>query len=389
MFRQLADILGGGVANVNSANEVLTTYRPSQLSEFLELFWSAGREAGRQAALGEALAASDHQDMARPETVDPIVAPPSPPPAPAPVTWRHVVYAALLEQTRITDIFRRVIHEWVHGERLPRATQATQRWLHTTEQLFFSAQWPYSILSVTSSIRPDIAAVRRNLYWRMLAWDLQHGTDDGRPYPYVKAETANRDFSTFFEALLTEVWRGFANVLNLIGPNETDNNAIGTLVRRMREMLLSRRHAGALSREEFDAVAMLSWFHLTVEHNTHVVNDLAAPATGVADRLRKIGELVGLPAHARSDAYFQLAQPMSDILIAIENNAVTTAGPESLYDGVYAPAMLQIITHWSIATGRNVKDPTMRQPLGLVLQTAARGSAVDGAKRDGAAIVVR
>ncbi len=307
--------------------------------------------------------------MARPDRLDPLAPGLAiPPPAPAPVTWHHLVYAALLEQTRITDIFRRVVFEWLHGERLPTASADSHRWLQATEQLFFGYGWPYSVRTVTSTLRPDQYAVRRNAYWRMFAWDLQHGTDEGKPYPYVKTDAANRDFTLFFEALLTEVWRGFANAFNLIGPNETDVNAIDTLVRRLREMLQTRRLAGALSREEFDAVATLSWFHLTVEFNTQVVVDLNAQADGIADRLRKIGERVGVPAHSRSDAFFQLAAPMSNILTAIESGAVTAAGPTSLFTAPQFTAdMLQIVTHWSVATGRNVKDPTLRQPLGTVL----------------------
>ena len=309
MFRQLAAVLAGGVANAASANQVLTTYRPSQLVEFLEAFWATGRDAARQLALGQALVALGHQAMARPDSLDPL-APAAllPPRAPAPVAWNHAVYAALLEQTRITEILRRVVHELVHGERI-RASQATQRWLHATERLFFSNHSAYSIRDLASSIRPDSAATRRNLYWRMLGWELQNGMEDGRPYPYVKADTANRDFSLLFEAILTEVWRGYANVANQIGPNETDNNAIDTLVQKIRDMLVARRYAGALSREEFDAVAMLSWFHLTIEYPTQIAIDLSAQAGGIADTLKSIGERVGLPAHARSDAYIRLAVP--------------------------------------------------------------------------------
>ena len=377
MFRQLATALAAGPPVQNStsaANTVLTDYRPSQLSEFLETVWNLGRNADRQAALGKDLVAADHQAMARPDLLDPLPPAQRNPPAPAPpVTWHHLVYAALLEQTRITDIFRRVVYEWVHGERLPTATQDSQRWLHTTEQLFFNNAWSYSVRSVTSNVRPDASAVRRNAYWRMFAWDLQHGTDDGKPYPYVRAEAANRDFTLFFEALLTEVWRGFVNVFNFIGPNETDLNAIDTLVRRLQEMLQTRRLSGALSREEFDAVAMASWFHLTVEFDTQVVVDLNAKADGIADRLRRIGERVGLPPHSRTDAFFQLAVPMSNILTAIESGTVSAAGPTSLFTAAqFTGDMLQIITHWAVATGRNVKDPSQRQPLGNVL-TQPRG----------------
>lgn len=361
MFRQLASVIG--------QDAVLTQYRPSQMAEFLETFWNSTRLGARQAALGPNLGVF-HEAMARTDVLDPLLpTPPDPPPPPPPVGWHHLVYAYLLENTRIVDIFRRVILEMVSGERIPIATPETQRWLHVTEQLFFGSPWSYSVRSVTSSLRPDGGGVRRNAYYRLLGMDLNHGTDDGQVYPFVKADVANRDFATIFEALLFEVWRGYANRTTAVAENLTDDDAIVTLVRRLREMLQSRRNAGTLSREEFDAVAMLSWFHLTVETNTLVVRDLGAISEAAADRLMRIGERVGLPAHARSDAYFQLAVPMSNVLLAIESGAVALAS--DLYAGFYMPDMLQIITQWSVATGRNIKDPAGRPPIANVLRQLA------------------
>ena len=78
---------------------------------------------------------------------------------------------------------------------------------------------------------------------------------------------------------------------------------------------------------------------------------------------------------------------MSNILIAIESGAVPNA--QSLYNGAFAADMLEIITNWSIVTGRNVKDPTLRLPVGKVLTAAVRGTVGDLAARDRAALLVR
>ena len=51
----------------------------------------------------------------------------------------------------------------------------------------------------------------------------------------------------------------------------------------------------------------MAWFHLTLSFNTPVVRDLEAEANSAEERLQKIGERVGLPAHTRSDSYFRLA----------------------------------------------------------------------------------
>jgi hypothetical protein len=207
----------------------------------------------------------------------------------------------------------------------------------------------------------------------MFGWDVPGGPD-GRPYPFVKAEAANREFTVLFEALLAEVWRAFTYRGAALVQDETDINAMATLLRRLREMLQSRRLYGTLAREEFDAVALLSWLHLTVEFNTDVVVSLDCQAGGISDRLRRLGERVGVAAHAQSDAFFRLADPVSDLLRAIE--ASTPTAPIAVTDlytngGQFTARMLEIITHWSVATGRNLKDPSVRRPIGTVLSAAA------------------
>ena len=42
--------------------------------------------------------------------------------------------------------------------------------------------------------------------------DLNHGSDDGKPYPYIKAEAANSEFVATFEEFLREVWVGITYV---------------------------------------------------------------------------------------------------------------------------------------------------------------------------------
>jgi hypothetical protein len=94
---------------------------------------------------------------------------------------------------------------------------------------------------------------------------------------------------------------------------------------------------------------------------------------------------VGVPAHARTDSYFQLAAPMSVILRAIEQNVIVPPnGALALYAGIYQPFMLQIVTHWSIATGRDLKAVTAPQTAGSVLQATAPGAVVPVTGRNGA-----
>jgi hypothetical protein len=362
MFIETANAMGGGVGN---ANTILTGQRPLQILDYLEAYWAKAAPGippippipGPADPLMARQTALDPGGLTGPKTRVPV---------------HHIVYALCLENTRLADIMRRVVAEYRIGERLPPASAPTLRWLQVTEEVFFTSPVPFSIRSLASSLRPDPAAIRRNAYYRLLGMDLNHGTEDGHPYQYVKADVSNRDFSMVFESLLAEVWKGYINRRNFLTANATDDNAIIELVRRLREMLNARRQNGNLAREEFDAVATLSWFFLTIAYNTQVVEDLNATAIGVADRLRLIGERVGMVPHARADSYFQLATPMSEILRAIETDAIPNAA--DLYSGFHQPFMLQIITHWSIATGRNLKDVTAAQNAGVVLQATAPGA---------------
>jgi hypothetical protein len=90
-----------------------------------------------------------------------------------------------------------------------------------------------------------------------------------------------------------------------------------------------------------------------------VVVDLRAQATNEEQRLFKIAQLVGVPAHGLSGSYFDIAVSISQILILIETGIVT-AVPNGVA-ALYTPGtdterqMRTIITHWSIITGRDMK----------------------------------
>ena len=164
----------------------------------------------------------------------------------------------------------------------------------------------------------------------MFGMDLNHGTDDNKPYPYVKAEAANTEFVSTFEEFLREVWIGIENRNNETGANPKDDAKIADLAKKLHDMLRTRRETGNLSREEFDFVSMLSWFHLTVDSDDlPIVEDLRAQATTPDERLFKIAQRVGLPAHGLSRSYFEIADSISRILIEIETGLfnVSDAAP--------------------------------------------------------------
>jgi hypothetical protein len=279
--------------------------------------------------------------------------------------WDHLIYAYLIENTNIYDIFRRVIYEYRHSERLGVPLASTQHWLRNTEELFFRDPAPFSIYSVSSYIRPDQGASRRNAYYRMFGMDLNHGTSDNKPYPYEKPDVANREFVSTFEEFLKEVWVAIANAKNTSGSNPKDDATIALLARRLNNMLRTRRINGNLSQEEFWFVSMMSWFHLSLEFDSPIVVSMRAEGSNEEERLKKIANQVKLPVHAKSYYFFRLADPLSRLLTQIElgtYNEILTV--PALYiaelpvgtPNEVAQDMNLIINYWSLATDRNMKD---------------------------------
>jgi hypothetical protein len=286
-----------------------------------------------------------------------------------PLRWDHLIYAYMVENTRMFEIFRRVVFEMVHGEKLGTPLPDAQRWLRNTEELFFKPGAPFLITSVVSDVRNDFRAIGRNAYRRMFGMELNHGTDDGKPYPYVKADASNMDFVSTFEEFLREVWIGITYVTATSSSNPTDDAKIADLAEKLHDMLRSRRQNGNLSREEFSLVTCMSWFHLTLEaKDTAIVRSLRADATGTEQRLFKIAERVGLPAHGLSKHFFNIADPLSRILIQIETGEFNSVNavpalytrppgqpPSGGIEDSPEAAMRQIITDWTAITGRDVK----------------------------------
>lgn len=362
MFRQLADLIAQPTAE-QRAQQVLDLH-PIQLSRFLEEAWLhrvvPAISSGVPLPTGEDIPPSigsfkDELDSGVQPLVNPSLTYP-------PRYIDHLIYAYLIENTRVYEIFRRVLEEYAFGERLKIVDEPAQRWLRTTEQLFYSSGLPYQVYSFNSWIRPDARALRRGWYFRVFGMDLNHGNDDNTPYPYPRAAESNTDFVRMFEELLREVWRAIENITNSSGPNPTDVSTIADIATALFNMLTVRRLNGNLAREEFWAVSMMNWFHLTLSYDTPIVVSLKADASSPEERLMKIGERVGLPAHSRSHNYFELAARTSLVLRQLESaafNSVTGAAflflQPSVLTNAIGDVMQEIVAHWSMATGRDLK----------------------------------
>lgn len=275
------------------------------------------------------------------------------------IDWQHLIYAYMVENTRVSQIFQRVLSAYLNGEALNTPSPATQAWLRNTEMLFFRHLPGFYTYSLRSEIRPDSEAMRRNAYYRMFGMDLGHGTDQNKAYPFAKPKHSNRDFVPTIEKLLREVYQAVINQSNTSGTNSTDFASIATLCTSLRNMLQVRRQGGNLSREEFNAVAMMSWFHFTLTQGTlPLISDLGATANSPEDRLLKIGERVGLPANPKSGSFFDLAGLLNTFLLHIEAGRLNTVGQVQTALGTvnFRQEITNIITQWSLATGRDIKS---------------------------------
>jgi hypothetical protein len=284
--------------------------------------------------------------------------------------WDHLIYAYLIENTRIFDIFERLLETYAFSEDLETPSPAGQLFWRNTEYLIYGDGIPSLLPTTASRARRDEVANRQTVYNWMFGIDLSHGAELAKAHPYRKPAAANRDFIPTFEELGREVWGGIMNAKNLSGPNPTDAVAIATSARRLYDMMATRRLNGNLSREEFRAVALMSWLHLAVMYNSPIVVDLKATASSPEQRLAKLGDRAGIKAHTKAKALFDLAQPFSYLMQAIETGQFNNPGNAALFYKV--PSVLElnaevVIDQYSLATGRDLKASSVadRQRPGL------------------------
>ena len=277
-----------------------------------------------------------------------------------PTYWHHLAYAYLIENTRIFDVFERVVFEALTGERLGTLDEASHRWVRTTEDLFFKDTSPL-MSTISSRLRLNPGDTRCNAYLRFFNMELN--TPPGTtPRAYPRPDAVNTMFVPTFEQFLTEVWRGYVNAKNTSGPNTTDTSAIATLATRLQQMLRDRRQVGNLSREEFVAVATMSWFDLTLSGDTSpIIVSLKATAASPDERLRRVAEKVGLTAHSKARSLFEISWRMSALLIQIERGAYNNpANVPVLYTptpgNAIAADMVELIIHYSIARNKDMKS---------------------------------
>jgi hypothetical protein len=274
----------------------------------------------------------------------------------------HWIYIYLIECTRCFQIFKRVLYEYRVDEKLlGTPLPAAQHWLRMFEDLFCSAPPVFGINHVISMVRPDPDAVRLNGYDRMLGTRLPFPSENGEPYKFHEAASANREFMPTLYKFLEELWLLLANNANSSGANPGDVAATATHAEKLHNMLRQRRQHGNLSREECYFGAMFSFMHLSLWDDTSIIVSARSEGASPEERLKRLGERVGISPHDKSFYFFKLAEPLSDLMISIESGIYNNpAAIEALYDpsSPLEPRMRLIIEHLSVATGQNLKART-------------------------------
>lgn len=297
----------------------------------------------------------------------------------------HLIYAYLLENTRIVQIFERLVEKYITDESLGIATDSSVvAWIRNIEKLIYRDMNFYSGSQDQSRMSNDEAR-RRNAYWRMFGMDLAFGDIAGHSGSgsYVKAKYANQEFVPLFERYIAEIWQGHINARNTAGMNTADINILVELAIQLRELIHARRGNVAsmsyahqnLSREEYHAVLVNSWLTFIITYDSPVVQFLNCQSSTIGERLLKIGTKVGIPAHVKCQSLFEMAGAMSAILTAIEFGGVLD-NPVQVRTMLYSltppppPAaqpnqmhvdfmnhFLSVINNWEKATGHNIKNP--------------------------------
>ncbi len=298
----------------------------------------------------------------------------------------HMIYAYLVENSRIAQIFERLLFMYLHDEKLNKATTPSNRqafqWIINTENLFFKDLPNGSYRNITSQVRTSPDATRRTSYFRLLGMDLAFGDlASNTMVNFYKAEFNNQPFIVLFEKFIAEIWQAYTNARNQVGPNTTDLFSIMDTAQKIQEMLMSRRTTESnfnnyryfnLSKEEYSSVVMMSWLYEVVSYDSPLIQFLRCNGNTPGERLINVGKKVGVNAHGKSEGLLDIAPPMNTLLRRIElgdynpaNEAQLRSIIESQIPGSTSPVqdrqalteLLLIINNWEKATGHKIKNP--------------------------------
>src|SRR5262249_41446398 len=114
------------------------------------------------------------------------------------VNWDHLIYAYLIENTRIYDIFRKVMDVYQHSEQIYTRSIDSQLFWRNTEYLLYSDPAPTTVWQLNGATRKNEQSHRMTVYWRAFGLDLTHADELQDANPYQKPAAASMNFIPMF-----------------------------------------------------------------------------------------------------------------------------------------------------------------------------------------------
>jgi hypothetical protein len=235
-----------------------------------------------------------------------------------PSSWDHLIYAYMIESTRVCEIFRKLSALYKSGAQLPPPSIASRQFWFMADSVILSPPQAICVWTGASRTPEEEEASRHALYRNTFAREFS-GADENRRAGFAQSSTP--DFFAKFEAFLGEAWRGIVQARSPQAQRDTNHQKLASLAMDLSNQLVTMRERTSLTLEEFRAVAIASMLHVVVSVNSQVVNDLGANAVSSAERLALMGKKCGIAPSPRAPALFEISRPLSVILRALESGA--------------------------------------------------------------------
>ncbi len=299
----------------------------------------------------------------------------------------HLMFAYMIENTKIFQVFEKVISKYQLGEDLTipyNNKDVTSRlWIENTNLLFF-ANSPYSVWDEFNNNESSFDSTRRNAYYRLFGMDLNHGIGENNTklISYQRANHFNSSFIEQLETFLKLCWQMMINYNNTSNVNTTDLIALQEQANSLRSLLLSRRTTENnfkdytllnLSKVEYHSVVMAEWFHHAISYNSPIIMEMGAEGVTPAERLNRLAQKVGMNSHSKSSNFLDLAPLLATLLRLLELNEIDNSYLNAIANPLTRPYALitSILYNYQQATGKDLKNQVMLTNRNIMLNKMA------------------
>lgn len=299
----------------------------------------------------------------------------------------HLMYAYMVENSKIYQVFEKIIAKYQLGEDLTIPYNSNDKlsrvWIENTHLLFFSNA-PQAIWNENSNLGNNFEAMRRNAYFRLFGMDLNHGIGENgtASVQYQRANHFNADFIMQLESFLKLCWQMMINFSNTSNINTTDLIALQEQANSLKNLLLSRRTTERslddytllnLSKVEFHSVIMAEWFNHAISYNSPIVREMGAEGVTASERLNRLAQRVGYTSHSKTANFLDLAPLLATLLRLLELDEVDNNYLTAIANPSTRPYALitSILYNYQIATGKDLKNQVMVNNKNMMLNKMA------------------